>query len=49
MITMEQCTWIRRRARLDIIVKRPIDKTPVDFLSLAYVTTWCVFEKLDIG
>ena len=49
MKTMEQCTWIKRGARLDKIVKRPIDKTPFDFLFLAYAITWCVFEKLDIG
>jgi hypothetical protein len=49
MITTGQCTWIRRRARLDIIVKHPIDKTSVDFFSLAYAATSCVFEKLDMG
>ena len=49
MMAMEQCTWTRRCARLDIIVKRLIDKTPFDFLFLAYATTSCVFEKLDIG
>jgi hypothetical protein len=49
MITMGKCTWIRRRAPLDIIVKRPLDKTPVDFFTLACAPTLCVFEKLDTG